>query len=111
MDEKKRAEKILLAGEKQPSMKRRDDYNDYRGRRMYMITMEVEGRRPVLVRRITGACVVGQKAVFLIEVGRGKVQVKGQDRSPRDRVSAPLPVLQRPPDEAADVLDPVLVAL
>ena len=48
MDEKRRAEKILLAGEKQPSMKRRDDYNDYRGRRMYMITMEVEGRRPVL---------------------------------------------------------------
>ena len=36
-----------FAGEAKPSMKRRDDYNDYSGRRMYMITMEVENRRPL----------------------------------------------------------------
>ncbi len=47
MDEKKRAVKKLMAGQKKPSMKRRDDYNDYRGRRMYMVTIEVEGRRPL----------------------------------------------------------------
>ena len=47
MDEKKRAIKKLMAGQKKPSMKRRDDYNDYRGRRMYMVTIEVEGRRPL----------------------------------------------------------------
>ena len=33
--------------EKRASMKRRDDYHDYSERRMYMITIEVEGRRPV----------------------------------------------------------------
>ena len=38
------------AGEAKASMKRRDDHNDYRGRRMYMITMEVEGRRPLFGR-------------------------------------------------------------
>jgi hypothetical protein len=35
------------AGEKKASMKRRDDHHDYTERRMYMITLEVEGRRPV----------------------------------------------------------------
>ncbi len=47
MDEKKREEKKKFAGKKKPSMKRRDDYNDYRGRRIYMITIEVEGRKPL----------------------------------------------------------------
>ena len=50
MDEEKRAVKRLFAGEKKPSMKRRDDYNDYADRRVYMITMEVEGRRPLFGR-------------------------------------------------------------
>ena len=35
------------AGEKNASMKRRDIHHDYTARRMYMITLEVEGRRPV----------------------------------------------------------------
>ena len=35
------------AGEKKASMKRRDDHHDYTERRMYMITMEVEGRHPL----------------------------------------------------------------
>ena len=39
-----------FAGEAKASMKRRDDHNDYHGRRMYMITMEVEGRRPLFGR-------------------------------------------------------------
>lgn len=47
MDEKKREEKKKFAGKKKPSMKRRNDYNDYRGRRIYMITIEVEGRKPL----------------------------------------------------------------
>lgn len=41
------------AGEKKASMKRRDDHHDYSERRMYMITMEVEGRHP-LFGRIVG---------------------------------------------------------
>ena len=50
MDEEKSAAKRLFSGEKKPSMKRRDDYNDYADRRVYMITMEVEGRRPLFGR-------------------------------------------------------------
>ena len=48
MDEKRLAEKKRYAGEKKPSMKRSDDFNDYRDRRMYMITIEVTGRQPLL---------------------------------------------------------------
>jgi hypothetical protein len=47
MDEKKVEAKRRFAGQKIPTMKRRDDYNDYHGRRLYMITIEVEGRRPL----------------------------------------------------------------
>ena len=43
------------AGEKKVSMKRRDDHHDYTERRMYMITLEVEGRRPVFGRLVGDA--------------------------------------------------------
>lgn len=43
------------AGEKKSSMKRRDDHHDYTERRMYMITLEVEGRRPVFGRLVGDA--------------------------------------------------------
>ena len=42
-----------FAGEKKPSMQRRCLDHDYRGRMMYMLTMVVEGRRP-LFGRVTG---------------------------------------------------------
>lgn len=48
MDEKQIEDKKKHAGEKHPSMKRRDDFNDYYDRRIYMITLEVVGREPVL---------------------------------------------------------------
>ena len=41
-----------FAGEKKASMKRRDDHHDYTERRMYMITLEVEGRRPLFGRPV-----------------------------------------------------------
>ncbi|MBR4898638.1 MAG: hypothetical protein IKZ48_07635 [Prevotella sp.] len=47
MTEEQLARKKEYAGEKKASMKRRDDGHDYSERRMYMITMEVEGRRPL----------------------------------------------------------------
>ena len=53
MNEEQIARKKLYAGEKHASMKRRDDHHDYTERRMYMITLEVEGRRP-LFGRIVG---------------------------------------------------------
>ena len=36
-----------FAGEKKPSMQRRCVDNDYTARRMYMITMVTEGRKPL----------------------------------------------------------------
>ena len=47
MTDEQIAKKKKYAGEKKTSMKRRDDHHDYTERRMYMITIEVEGRRPV----------------------------------------------------------------
>ena len=44
-----------IAGAKKESMKRRDDRHDYTERRMYMITLEVEERQPVLGRLIGDA--------------------------------------------------------
>ena len=46
--EKKLQDKLRFAGEKIPSMKRRSNINDYCGRHIYMVTMAVEGRRPLL---------------------------------------------------------------
>ena len=37
-----------FAGEKKPSMLRRRVGHDYQSRRVYLITMTVEGRRPLL---------------------------------------------------------------
>ena len=47
-EERKLQEKLRFAGEKVPSMKRRSNINDYYGRHIYMVTMAVEGRRPLL---------------------------------------------------------------
>jgi hypothetical protein len=47
MTDEQIAKKKKYAGEKQTSMKRRDDHHDYTERRIYMITIEVDGRRPV----------------------------------------------------------------
>ena len=47
MTDEQIAKKKKYAGEKQTSMKRRDDHHNYTERRIYMITMEVDGRRPV----------------------------------------------------------------
>ena len=47
MNEEQLRRKIELAGPKKPSMKRRKQDHDYQSRRMYMITMETEGRQPL----------------------------------------------------------------
>ena len=55
MTDEQIAAKKEHAGEKRVSMKRRDDHHDYTERRMYMITLEVEGRRPVFGRLVGDA--------------------------------------------------------
>ena len=55
MTEEQIASKKEHAGEKKASMKRRDDHHDYTERRMYMITLELEGRRPLFGRMVGDA--------------------------------------------------------
>lgn len=55
MTEEQIAAKKEYAGKKKASMKRRDDHHDYSERRMYMITLEAEGRRPVFGRLVGNA--------------------------------------------------------
>lgn len=50
MDEEQRLARIAHAGEKVATMKRRDDRHDYTSEGFYMVTMVVEGRRPLLGR-------------------------------------------------------------
>lgn len=47
MDRAKFESQKAFAGEKKPSMQRRCVDNDYTERRMYMITMVTEGRKPL----------------------------------------------------------------
>ena len=55
MTEEEFIAKKKYAGEKKTSMKRRDIHHDYTTRRMYMITLEVEGRQPVFGRLVGNA--------------------------------------------------------
>jgi hypothetical protein len=55
MSKEEITEKKKYAGEKELSMKRRDDNHDYTERRMYMITLEVEGRLPLFGRLVGDA--------------------------------------------------------
>ena len=48
MENNKEEKHKKYAGEKKPSMKRRCDAHDYRDRGIYMITMAIEGRLPLL---------------------------------------------------------------
>ena len=50
MTPKQLADKLRFAGEAIPSMTRRRDGHDYGARQMYLITITVEGRRPLLGR-------------------------------------------------------------
>ena len=56
MTDEQIAAKKEHAGEKKASMKRRDDHHDYTERRMYMITLEVEGPSSVRQARRRRLC-------------------------------------------------------
>ena len=47
-----------------PSMKRRSDYNDYESRRMYRVTLAVEGRRPLLGQVISPSISSEEKCIM-----------------------------------------------
>ena len=54
-----------FAGEKKPSMLRRCVDNDYTARRMYMVTMVTEGRKP-LFGRVAGNSMAIEPAVITV---------------------------------------------
>ena len=66
--------KKQFAGQKKTSMHRRSDSHDYSERRMYMITMEVEGRRPLFGRIIGNPYAPANSSdaprIVLTELGR-----------------------------------------
>jgi hypothetical protein len=74
MTEEQISAKKQNAGEKKTSMKRRDDHHDYTERRMYMLTLEVEGRRPVFGRLVGDAFApagsVDEPRIELSELGK-----------------------------------------
>lgn len=51
-------------GPLKPSMKRRSDYNDYEGRRMYKVTLAVEGRPPLLGQVISPSISSEEKCIM-----------------------------------------------
>lgn len=71
MNEQQIAEKKHFAGEKKPSMKRRSAINNYYGRHIYMLTLAVEGRRPLL-----GTLEGGEEKAWVIPTSLGKEVVK-----------------------------------
>ena len=73
MTEEEYAKHQQHAGEKRPSMNRRRVGHDYRERRLYMITMTVEGRRPLfgrLVGETAGAPEAAEARVELTPLGQ-----------------------------------------
>ena len=73
MTEEEYAKHKRYAGEAKPSMNRRRVGHDYRERRMYMITMTVEGRRPLfgqLVGETAGAPEAAEARVELTPLGQ-----------------------------------------
>ncbi len=71
MNEQQIEEKRRFAGEKKPSMKRRSAINNYYGRHVYMLTLAVEGRRPLL-----GKLEGDEKTARVIPTPLGKEVVK-----------------------------------
>lgn len=71
MDARKIEEKKRFAGEKKPSMKRRSEINNYYGRHIYMLTLMVESRRPLL-----GKLEGDEKTARVVPTPLGKEVVK-----------------------------------
>ena len=68
MTEEEYAKHQQHAGEKRPSMNRRRVGHDYRERRLYLITMTVEGRRPLFGRLVGEAAGAPEAAEARLEL-------------------------------------------
>lgn len=104
--EKKLQDKLRFAGEKVPSMKRRSETNNYYGRHIYMVTMAVEGRRPLL-GVLTGSSTVpdGQSgAPCVVPTPLGQEVIRCWELIPRFHHEVRLLAFQLMPDHLHGVL-------
>ena len=97
--EERYARRKAYAGELVPSMKRRAACHDYRARRMYMITLCVEGRRPLL-GQLTGG--VEAAHVELTALGEAVAQV--WESIPNHHPGVEVLALQLMPDHLHGIL-------
>lgn len=98
-DAKKIEEKKRFAGAKKPSMKRRSGINNYHGRHIYMLTLEVEGRRPLL-----GTLEGGEEKAWVQPTPLGKEVVKCWAAIPRYHSEVKLLAFQLMPDHLHGLL-------
>ena len=96
---KKIEEKKRFAGAKKPSMKRRSGINNYHGRHIYMLTLAVEGRRPLL-----GTLEGGEEKAWVQPTPLGKEVVKCWAAIPRYHSEVKLLAFQLMPDHLHGLL-------
>lgn len=104
--ERKLQEKLRFAGEKVPSMKRRSDLNDYYGRHIYMVTMAVEGRRPLLGRLVgdVKAGCDGEDAPRVVPTALGQEVTRCWEQIPHFHPEVRLLAFQLMPDHLHGIL-------
>ena len=104
--ERKLQEKLRFAGEKVPSMKRRSDLNDYYGRHIYMVTMAVEGRRPLLGRLVgdVSAGCDGEDAPCVVPTALGQEVTRCWELIPHFHPEVRLLAFQLMPDHLHGIL-------
>lgn len=98
-DTKKIEEKKRFAGAKKPSMKRRSGINNYHGRHIYMLTLAVEGRRPLL-----GILEGGEEKAWVQPTPLGREVVKCWAAIPRYHSEVKLLAFQLMPDHLHGLL-------
>ena len=92
-------EKKRFAGEKKPSMKRRSEINNYYGRHIYMLTLVVEGRRPLL-----GTLEGDEKNARVIPTPLGKEVIRCWSAIPQFHPEVKLMAFQLMPDHLHGLL-------
>ncbi len=104
--DKKLLDKLRFAGVKVPSMKRRSNINNYYGRHIYMVTMAVEGRRPLL-GTLTGSSTIvdGQPgAPCVVPTPLGQEVIRCWDLIPQYHQEVRLLAFQLMPDHVHGIL-------
>ena len=103
---KKLQDKLRFAGVKVPSMKRRSNINNYYGRHIYMVTMAVEGRRPLLGRLMGSSTVVdGQPgAPYVMPTPLGQEVIRCWELIPQYHQEVRLLAFQLMPDHLHGIL-------